>query len=71
MNIVEGFGRRGTIDKLRFYNIAEASMNEAHYQLRLSHDLGYADTTNLRDEATQISRMLVAYASKVRTSSAL
>ena len=68
-NIVEGFGRRGTSDKLRFYNIAEASLNEADYHLRLAHDLGYADTRSLRDEVGDISRMLAAYAARVRSSS--
>jgi four helix bundle protein len=67
MNIVEGFGRRGRPDKLRFYNIAEASLNEADYQLRLAHDLTYANTSDLRDEAAEISRMLNAYVSRIRS----
>ncbi len=69
MNVVEGFARRGVTDKLRFYNIAEASLNEAHYQLRLAHDLGYGDTISQRDAAGEISRMLIAYIRALRTSS--
>ena len=68
MNIVEGYARRGSADKLRFYNIAEASLNEADYQLRLAHDLGFADTRSLRDEVGDVSRMLTAYSARVRSS---
>ena len=66
MNMAEGYGRRGNADKLRFYNIAEASLNEADYQLLLAHDLGYADTTALRDAAATVARMLYAYTASIR-----
>ena len=71
MNIVEGFSRRGVTDKLRFYNIAEASLNEAHYQLRLAHDLSYANTLDLRSDVGDISRMLIAYTRSIRANSDL
>ncbi len=41
-NIAEGFKRTGHLDKLRFYNIAEASLEELKYYIILSSDLGYA-----------------------------
>ena len=66
MNMAEGYGRRGSADKLRFYNIAEASLNEADYQLLLAHDLHYADTADLREVVGEVSRMLYAYAARVR-----
>jgi four helix bundle protein len=40
-NIAEGFGRRRSSDKARFYNIAQSSAEELKYYLILSKDLGY------------------------------
>lgn len=40
-NIVEGFGRKGKKDSVRFYDIARASLKEVDYQLLLSHELNY------------------------------
>ena len=40
-NIAEGFKRRGTKDQIRFYNIAEASLEEVKCQSLLSRDLNY------------------------------
>ncbi len=57
-NIVEGFRRRGLPEKIRFYNIAQASLDEAEYQLLLAHDLGYANTISHRNNAQPIARML-------------
>jgi four helix bundle protein len=60
-NIVEGFRRPTKADKTRFYQVALASLDEAHYHLRLAHDLGYADTVELRDGFEEAGRMLNAY----------
>jgi four helix bundle protein len=60
-NIVEGYRRRTNADKLRFYNIAQASLDEATYFLLLAHDLHYADTTSLQTQADEIAKMLHAY----------
>ncbi|GAA5495044.1 four helix bundle protein [Rubritalea squalenifaciens DSM 18772] len=57
-NIVEGFGRWGSNEKKRFYNIAQASLKEAHYQLRLAEDLNYADTTDTRLLANEVERLI-------------
>lgn len=57
-NIVEGFNRRSNTEKLRFYNIAEASCEEAHYQLRLAHDLDYTNTIQLREQNREVKRIL-------------
>lgn len=43
-NIAEGFRRRGTSDKTRFFNTAQASVEECRYYLILARDLEYADT---------------------------
>ena len=40
-NIAEGFKKISRADKLRFYNIAEASLAESRYYVILSKDLGY------------------------------
>jgi len=60
-NFVEGFRKRTTPDKLRFYNIAQGSADECLYQLILAHDLGYVDTTQLQTDIEEVSRMLQGY----------
>lgn len=67
-NIVEGFKRRGKADKIRFYNIAQASLDEAAYHLLLAHDLDYADTTALQSKAEEIARMLATYIQRMTNS---
>lgn len=42
-NIAEGFKRKSKKDSLRFYNIAESSLEEIKYQLLLAKDLKYID----------------------------
>ena len=65
-NIVEGFKRRGPQEKLRFLNIAEASLAEASYQLLLSQDLEYGDTSHLQQDAEEIDKLLNAYLRTIR-----
>jgi four helix bundle protein len=60
-NFVEGFRKRTKPDKLRFYNIAQGSADECLYQLILSHDLSYADTTALQTDLEEVSRLLQGY----------
>jgi len=60
-NFVEGFRKRTKPDKLRFYNIAQGSADECLYQLILAHDLKYADTTLLRSDLEEVSRLLQGY----------
>ena len=66
-NIVEGFRRRGLPDKVRFLNIAEASVEEATYYLILAKDLSYGDRPDLRAELDEVSRMLGAYARAIQS----
>jgi len=40
-NIVEGFRRQGLKDSLKFYNQADASLEELKYHLILARDLDY------------------------------
>ena len=60
-NFVEGFRKRTTPDKIKFYNIAQASADESLYQLILAHDLRYADTTSLQADLEEVSRLLQGY----------
>ena len=46
-NIVEGFRKSTKPDKARFYNIAQASLEEIRYYLILSRDLGYIKERDL------------------------
>ncbi|OWP62830.1 four helix bundle protein [Hymenobacter amundsenii] len=67
-NIAEGFRKRGPRDKLRFFNTAEGSLEEAHYYFLLSRDLGYADTELLIEQANEVGRLLEAYGKSIRAS---
>ncbi len=60
-NFVEGFRKRTTPDKLRFYNIAQGSADECLYQLILAHDLHYTDTAALQADLEEVSRLLQGY----------
>ena len=61
-NFAEGFKKRGKADKLRYYNIAQGSIEECHYYLILANDLRYADTTALSERLNEVARLLESYA---------
>lgn len=66
-NIAEGFRKRGTQDKIRFYNIAEGSLAEVQYYLILAYDLGYlSDVQQLSELAETVGRMLYRYIEAIR-----
>ena len=60
-NIAEGFKKKGKADKMRYYNIAQASLEECRYYILLSKDLGFCDTSELSKLAEEISKLLEAY----------
>ncbi len=60
-NIVEGFRKKSKLDKARFLNIAQGSLDETEYFLILIQDLNYADTGTLQIQLEEVSRMLNAY----------
>ncbi|MDP4611128.1 MAG: four helix bundle protein [Opitutales bacterium] len=68
-NIAEGYGKRSSADKARFFNIAQGSLNECRYYLRLAADLGYAKTETHFKQIDEIGRMLNSYSQKVLASS--
>ncbi|MEX2579035.1 MAG: four helix bundle protein [Verrucomicrobiales bacterium] len=67
-NIVEGFHRRGVADKLKFLNIAEASLEELKYQLILAKDLDYHQSSSVPELLDSTGRLLGAYTRKIRDS---
>jgi four helix bundle protein len=60
-NIVEGFKRKGRPDKLRMYNIAQASLEECRYFLILSGDLNYGDVDPLKQQSRKLAKRLASY----------
>ena len=65
-NFAEGFKKVGLSDKLRFYNIAQGSLEESRYYLILARDLKYGEVTKLISELETISKMLDAYMRAIR-----
>lgn len=68
-NFAEGFKKTTVPDKLRFYNIAQGSLEECRYYLILANDLGYGNTVELRNDLEVVSKMLDAYMRAIRTRS--
>ncbi len=64
-NIAEGFKKTGKADKIRYYNIAQGSLEESRYYLLLAKDIDYCDTSKLSDQAEEISKLLGAYISSL------
>jgi four helix bundle protein len=64
-NIAEGFKKRGKPDKLRFYNIAQGSLEECHYYLILAQDLRYAETAVLTERLNEVGRLLESYSAAI------
>lgn len=64
-NVAEGFKKRSRKDKLRFYNIAQGSLEECHYYLILGQDLGYGDTSHLIQSLLDVGRTLGSYMKRI------
>ena len=63
-NIAEGYKKLSRADKLRFYNIAQGSLEECRYYIILSKDLGYINVEGYEPLSTTIeecSKTLNAY----------
>ncbi len=66
-NIAEGFKKSSKVDKKRFMNIAQSSLEECRYYLILSKDLGYGDTSTLMSQLEEVSKLLEAYCRSILT----
>ena len=67
-NIAEGFRKRGKADKLRYLNIAQGSLEETRYYLKLIQDLNYGDVSELRTVLVEVSKLLEAYSRAILNS---
>jgi len=67
-NIAEGFRKNGKLDKLRFFNIAQGSLEECRYYLLLTRDLEYADASSLFRLIEEVSKILNSYSGKIKLS---
>lgn len=63
-NIAEGYKRKGKIEKLKFFNISQDSLEECRYYLILSKDLKYISDDQylfLTNELEETSKLLNRY----------
>lgn len=60
-NIAEGFKKKTKLDKSRFFNIAQGSLEETRYYLILADDLGYGDSSALKTQLEEVSKLLHGY----------
>lgn len=67
-NIAEGFARKSKLEKLRFYNISQGSLEEVRYYLILIKDLEYWNTTQQLEKIDEISRLLSSFMKTIKKS---
>jgi four helix bundle protein len=67
-NIAEGFKKKGRLDKVRFMNVAQGSLEECRYYLILTRDLNYGDTSRLQEQAEEVSKLLGSYTRAILSS---
>ncbi|MBN8704456.1 MAG: four helix bundle protein [Bacteroidetes bacterium] len=67
-NIAEGYRRKSKLEKYRFFNISQASIEECRYYLILSQDLGYSSNLIALNLLDEVSKMLNTYSIKVTDS---
>ena len=60
-NFAEGFKKISNRDKIRFYNIAQGSLEECRYYLILTKDLNYGDSSILMLKLEEVSKLLSSY----------
>lgn len=65
-NIAEGFTRWGPNDKVKFYNISEASLTEADYQMFLAGELKYCDPSTALDIGDRLKPKLARLINSIR-----
>ncbi len=68
-NIAEGYKMTGKVDKLRFFNISQGSLEECRYYLILSKDLNYINENQhcvLNEMLEETSKALNSYCKKLK-----
>ncbi len=65
-NIAEGFKKNGILDKLRFLNIAQGSLEECRYYFLLVQDLGYGENRQSVQLLEMVSKLLYRYIESLR-----
>jgi four helix bundle protein len=66
-NIAEGFVKKGKADKLRFYNIAQGSIQECKYYIILVNDLNYLNNSELIEKVDEVAKLLQSYINSINT----
>ena len=70
-NIAEGYKKKGTKDKLRFFNISQGSLEECRYFILLSNDLNFINNQQekeLNESIEEASKLLNAYCKSILNS---
>lgn len=68
-NIAEGYKKYGEKDKIRFFNIAQGSLEECRYYLFLARDIKYIgdeDYNKLNELISKTSFLLNSYSKSIR-----
>jgi four helix bundle protein len=65
-NIAEGYRKNRKADKLRYFNIAQGSLEECRYYLLLAEDLKYASPGFLDGRLEEVIKLLNGYANANR-----
>ena len=60
-NIAEGYKRFGKNEKVRFLNIAEASLTEVANYIELGRSLNYLESKEVEELLGSVGRLLTAY----------
>lgn len=63
-NIVEGFRRKNIIDSLKFYNIADGSLEELKYHLLLASDLQFIsdiEYASMHEQCETVGKLLTRW----------
>ena len=64
-NIAEGYKKKDFKNKIYFLNIAHSSLEECHYYLILSRDLGYLSEPALFELHEGVGKLLNAYSKAI------
>lgn len=67
-NIAEGFKKKGKLDKLRFLNITQGSLEETRYYLILAKDLRYGSPADLMKSVEEAGKLLSGYSKGILNS---